>query len=616
MPDAAIDSDCWPAEATVFCGYRIRRELGRGAFARVYLADELALGERPVAIKVSMAGRIEAELLAKLRHPNIAQVYSVQIEPVTGFSVVCMPYLGSATLEDVLRGLFADGRQPRRASAILRSVERLNSVFPQIDSSRTGRFLRDHEPYVDAILKIGIQLADALAYTHRQGILHRDLKPSNVLLINDGRPMLLDFNLASRTEAAFERVGGTLPYMPPEQLTVFLASGCRPACDERSDVFSLGAVLYWCLGGALPFGGIAANDSACELAAEVHRRQSLGAIPLREHNRAVGADLSRLIADCLQVQPDRRPQSAAHFADQLRRQLKIQSRLSRWMTGHRGSAAILTGILGAGVGLTAIDVQARRSYPLSEFHDATAACQRNDLQLARVHLDQALTARTDFYDALILRARVYRQLNRPVLAIADYEAAERLEPSPRITAFKADCLSSCRKYDAAVACYLEAINHGLRAAPVFNNFGYSLRMLGRNAESLRWLTASIEQDGSLQPAFLNRALIDLDLALHKPDYAPLAGCEDIERAIALGPPSGELFETAALLFAALAQTRSSATPKARQYLAQAIAQGFPLTAAQKLPLVSSLLNAPGFPTAVHGTSQSHARFNASYLADF
>ncbi len=112
--------------------------------------------------------------------------------------------------------------------------------------------------YVDGIVHPGVQLAEALAYTHSQGILYRDLKPSNVLLAPSGKPMLLDFNLSCDVQFDVNRVGGTLPYMPPEQIRDVRmppADG-RLTGDPRSDVFSLGVILYELLAGRLPFGDL------------------------------------------------------------------------------------------------------------------------------------------------------------------------------------------------------------------------------------------------------------------------------------------------------------------------------------------------------------------------
>src|SRR5262249_8683608 len=101
--------------------------------------------------------------------------------------------------------------------------------------------------YPEAVLWIGARLADALAHAHDRGILHRDIKPANVLLTDDGQPMLLDFNLAADAARAGPRVGGTPAYMAPEQLRQ--VCGEAAGVDARSDLFSLGVVLFEMLTG-------------------------------------------------------------------------------------------------------------------------------------------------------------------------------------------------------------------------------------------------------------------------------------------------------------------------------------------------------------------------------
>src|SRR5207248_1178945 len=109
--------------------------------------------------------------------------------------------------------------------------------------------------YVEAVLWIGARLADGLAHAHERGIIHRDLKPANMLLTDDGQPMLLDFNLSTnaavRANPSAARIGGTLPYMSPEQLEAF-QDGKTPM-DGRSDLYSLGLIVFQLLTGTHPF---------------------------------------------------------------------------------------------------------------------------------------------------------------------------------------------------------------------------------------------------------------------------------------------------------------------------------------------------------------------------
>jgi hypothetical protein len=197
----------WPAVGEEFLGFPLLQELGSGAFANVYLATEPLLSHRLVALKVSLQGMQEAERLGKLQHPNIVPIYRVEQDPDSGLTAVCMPYLGRATLCDVLDQAFRrrdknaePAGRPRRppplpsqARTILAAAQTYESIDP--DSGVADPWLASGT-YIDGVLRLGEQLASALHYTHQAGIYHLDLKPSNVLLTPSGRPMLLDFNLS------------------------------------------------------------------------------------------------------------------------------------------------------------------------------------------------------------------------------------------------------------------------------------------------------------------------------------------------------------------------------------------------------------------------------------
>jgi len=202
----------------------------------------MALGNRQVAVKVAMYDGQEAEMLGRLRHPHIVPIYSVQNDPQTFLTAFCMPYLGRAVLGDVLDQLFAGPRPPRRADAILEAVRAANQNTDASELPPPHRHLRSGT-YVEGVAYLGMRLAEALAYSHSQGICHRDLKPSNVLLSPCGEPLLLDFNASADGSCRADRVGGTIDFMAPEQLA--LLSGEHPdprgsAYEPRSDLFSLG----------------------------------------------------------------------------------------------------------------------------------------------------------------------------------------------------------------------------------------------------------------------------------------------------------------------------------------------------------------------------------------
>ena len=197
-----LETVVWPQPGETFLGFELVREIGRGTFGRVFLASEPALGGRQVVLKVAPRGGREAEVLGRLRHPNIVPVHSVQVDQTTGLTAFCMPYLGCATLGDVLDRGFAATAPPQSAHIVLEAVRAANADLVLPASALPHRHLR-RGPYVNSAIHLAAELADALAYAHEQGVYHRDLKPSNVLLSPDGRPLLLDFNLS-----ADERLSG------------------------------------------------------------------------------------------------------------------------------------------------------------------------------------------------------------------------------------------------------------------------------------------------------------------------------------------------------------------------------------------------------------------------
>jgi serine/threonine protein kinase/predicted Zn-dependent protease len=328
-----------------FCGFKLVAELGRGAFGKVFLSHQGDLADRPVALKISTEIRDESQRLARLQHTNIVPIYSFhRLGPL---QAVCMPYFGSATLADVASELSRRDSLPATGKAVasavydrrsrtLRSAETgasttpvhpAPSVAPGADrppappEAVSPRELKQLEglSYVEAILWIGARLADGLAHAHERGILHRDLKPANVLLTDDGLPMLLDFNLAEDTGRApgAAMIGGTLPYMAPEHLEAF--GGTSRNVDARSDIYSLGVILYELLTGRTPFTRRTGPPEKVlpDLLAE--RRQ--GAPEVSRYNREVSPAAEAIVRKCLDPEPGRRYQTALALKEDLDRHL-------------------------------------------------------------------------------------------------------------------------------------------------------------------------------------------------------------------------------------------------------------------------------------------------------
>ncbi|WP_435019865.1 protein kinase domain-containing protein [Tundrisphaera sp. TA3] len=359
----------FPRKGDGIGGFRLISELGRGAFGRVFLAEESGLGNRAVALKVSLAEGDEPRILARLQHTHIVPIYSVQDDPTTGLRLMCMPYYGGANLAQVLE---AAGTSTAESGPTAFGVER--SLIEALDlvghpaAAEPGRsvmagaappggddagpgaappgptaagedevgpaqparqFLRQASS-IRAAVWIAARLAEGLEHAHSRGLLHRDLKPSNILIAADGTPMLLDFNLATDAPgpdgANKAMMGGTLPYMSPEHLDAFNPRGStRPeAVDERSDLYGLGLILFEMIAGRPPFSGAPPDMKLIDAVAAMTEERRKPAPSLRSMNPDVPWSLDSIVSRCLCPDPQGRYQRAGELAEDLRRFLDDQ----------------------------------------------------------------------------------------------------------------------------------------------------------------------------------------------------------------------------------------------------------------------------------------------------
>ena len=189
--------------------------------------------------------------------------------------------------------------------------------------------------YVDGVVFIGLKIADALAHAHRAGVLHLDLKPSNVLLTADGCPKILDFNLATDLQGRLPRLGGTLPYMSPEQTRCFLNGAQAANIDKRSDIFSFGVLFYQLLCGTLPHINVSPTLSSREAAEVLLTRQIDGPVCTLWPRFGVNKRVASIIECCLAPDPGDRYQSAEALASDLRDELSVIARGRRWLRARR-----------------------------------------------------------------------------------------------------------------------------------------------------------------------------------------------------------------------------------------------------------------------------------------
>ena len=305
-----------------FGGYEVEGELGRGGMGVVYLARQIKLNRR-VALKM-LTGHYgpdelqrflaEAETAAGLHHTNIAHIYEVGEHD--GAPFYSMEYVEGGSIADRLR---KELPTPRDTAQLL------------------------------------IQVARALHYAHQNGIVHRDMKPANVLLDTDGVPKVADFGIAKRLKedthlTVSGAVIGTPTYMAPEQ-----AKGSSRHVGPTADIYSLGAILYEMLAGRPPF---LPDDSETAITVRVLTEDPVSPA---WHRPEIPRDLEVICMKCLEKEPRDRYESAAAFAEDLRRYLDDETIVARppttavrtikWVRRHPwkfvgAAAALLLGVAG------------------------------------------------------------------------------------------------------------------------------------------------------------------------------------------------------------------------------------------------------------------------------
>ena len=234
-------------------------ELGKGAFASVYLARQTSL-QRLVALKVSTKGSKEPETLAQLDHDYIVRVYDQRNEQEKKLFLLYMQYVPGGTIHHIIKHLKEIPKDKWAGAAYLDIVDR--------ELKRTGQEIPTEDPLRDQLKKmnweelicwIGAGLAGALYYAHRKKVMHRDIKPANVLISARGVPKLADFNISfsANTQGASPAAyfGGSLPYMAPEQMEAFHPHLPKTPgdLDERVDQYALGVMLWELFTGKRPF---------------------------------------------------------------------------------------------------------------------------------------------------------------------------------------------------------------------------------------------------------------------------------------------------------------------------------------------------------------------------
>ncbi|MBB3036822.1 serine/threonine-protein kinase [Hoyosella altamirensis] len=300
-------------------------ELGRGAFAKVFLARQRSM-QRLVAVKVSEAHGTEPQTLAQLDHDYIVRVFDQRLLEGSKLRLLYMEYVPAGTLYDVLERVRVT--QPAQRSGQL-LLDVLDGVLGNRGELRPGESTIRGElatmSWPETVAWLGKRLADAADYAARHGVLHRDIKPANVLLTAEGLPKLADFNISFSASVKGANpvayFGGSLPYMSPEQLEVIHPDHPRAATDldARSDLYSLCVMLWELLTGRKPFddGGVAGGDRST-IDAMLIRRATVEEPSLQVLPQDCPTALRRVLLKGLSPDRESRWASGAELAQQFR----------------------------------------------------------------------------------------------------------------------------------------------------------------------------------------------------------------------------------------------------------------------------------------------------------
>ncbi|MBI1852595.1 MAG: protein kinase [Planctomycetes bacterium] len=320
----------------------IERELGRGGMGVVYLAMDRSL-KRRVALKVLppsfarneiLVKRFsrEAQAAARLRHPNIVPVYSSG--ELGGTYYYTMEHVSGISLEELIRAMRSQRHGSRGAislqrfdeggEVVLRPVQRLSDGSdvlavgkPEPAIAGVTVLSLSLRNYVREAVRLFAELADALDYAHRSGVVHRDIKPSNLLIGPDGRLVIADFGLAKvGDDGSITHTGelmGSPAYMSPEQ-----AMTRRIPVDHRTDIWSLGVTLYEFLTLVQPF-------EARSIELTLKHIITLEPRSPRKVNSRLPKDVETIVQKTMEKDPDRRYPTAGDLAEDLRRFLNYEA---------------------------------------------------------------------------------------------------------------------------------------------------------------------------------------------------------------------------------------------------------------------------------------------------
>lgn len=572
----------WPSSGDYLQGFQVVEELGRGALARVYLCRETGVGGREVVVKIARSGAYEAEMLGRLDHPNIVPVYSVTNDSDRCASYICMPYRGRSTLLDLVESL-RKGGVPQSDRAIWDAASFW--VGPSEKANQTSRLRGNRTKrsgFVDGVLRIAIQLASALKYAHQMGVYHGDLKPSNVLLTQTAVPLLIDFNLATDLTSGGVPRGGTLAYMPPEQLLEISGAVGEdvPKYDARSEIYSFGALIFQLLTGEVPYHVVADHNEPAALARRLAKLQHSQRLSIRTKNSLVNTSLEKLILSCLAIEPDDRPQSMSELVCQLHRQCNTAAIVKRAVAKRPVLSWSLIGLTLAAVIFGALYLSLRPPYHVRQYARGMVLQERGNYDEAIVHFDRAVASDPMDQAAAFERARTRLLQSDFAGAVADFARLWETSADPRCAAYAGYSFNLQGNASAAIPWYELALSHQMNTVGLQNNLGISyargrstagqLERLDRAQEHLDRALILNNSSLAIRGNLVQLALIRSDI---DPTFDPKSAVTHLEYLKQHGPQSPTVAKYAVQLYSQLSLNNGAYVEPALLALDRAIRLG-------------------------------------------
>jgi serine/threonine protein kinase len=396
--------------------YKIEAFLGAGGMCSVYKAEHLNL-QRPVALKFLRADFATTDAIERFRHetiavsamdhPNIVEVYGWGVFQNRPY--MAMEFLDGISLSAVL------AREP-------------NNRLPE-----------------EKALPIFVQICDALIHAHEKGIIHRDLKPSNVMLVeNEQKVRLVDFGVAKILPESGKELQkltqtgsllGSVPYMSPEQCL------CQPL-DARSDIYSLGCLMYEVITSEPPFTG---SSAYATISHHVHTEV--------RQNELLKTQIGDVILSCLAKDPQKRPQSATALKDALQNPGQVPKSIGKTQHKLLVCAAMSLALLGVGLGVAVSFLVSSHAVKLAtdEIHDVDA--RLDNLEKQAIHSTEN---RPDAGKSLAAVIENYRQALQKAQRTKDQpainEAKAKLAHALTDTALIAGINNTARDNEAVALC--------------------------------------------------------------------------------------------------------------------------------------------------------------------